>query len=622
MRGAASALLLICFAALSVVSAPGAAVARTDRSWAECLKSEVADVVLAFCTDVLDRGAREPMRKRAIAHVNRGWAFQEKGDQDSAIRDYDEAIRLDPRYALAYGNRGNAWREKGDVDRALRDLNESIRLNPHPTTYFNRGNAWRTKGDQDRAIRDYDEAIRLNPKLAGAFSNRGNAHFANGDVDRAIRDFDEAIRLNPGLAVGYNNRGWAHNTSGNLDRAIRDFEEAIRLNPRYAVAFSNLGEVYNKKGDFDRAIRNYDEAIRLDPRDSAVWNNRGKAYFNKGDHTRASHDFSEAIRLDPISTAAFANRGRVHEAEGDIEAARADFKAALALPQRGAAGRSAHDTARERLAALDADRPPAPTPPPPAAVSSPPARPSALAAAPGVSPPPLGRRVALVIGNSAYATVGGLPNARTDAQAVAAALRGLGFVKVALETDLTREAPLNVVRAFATEADGADWATVYFAGHGIEMNGANYIIPVDARLASDRDVEFEAVPLDRLMSAVDGARRLRLVMLDACRNNPFIAQMRRSVAQRSIGRGLAQVEPEAGTLVVFAAKHGQVALDGDGANSPFVTALVNRIKTPNLEVRRLFDLVRDDVMAATGRRQQPFSYGSVSGSEDFYFLAK
>ena len=98
--------------------------------------------------------------------------------------------------------------------------------------------------------------------------------------------------------------------------------------------------------------------------------------------------------------------------------------------------------------------------------------------------------------------------------------------------------------------------------------------------------------------------------------------MRRSVATRSVGRGLAKVEPEAGTLVVYAARHGQEALDGDGANSPFVSALVTRLKTPGLEVRRLFDLVRDDVLATTNKRQQPFSYGSVPGSEDFFFVAR
>jgi uncharacterized caspase-like protein len=111
-----------------------------------------------------------------------------------------------------------------------------------------------------------------------------------------------------------------------------------------------------------------------------------------------------------------------------------------------------------------------------------------------------------------------------------------------------------------------------------------------------------------------------MVILDACRDNPFLNQMRRSVRTRSIGRGLARVEPEAGTLVVFAAKHGEAAFDGEGENGPFASAFVRRLTTPGLEVRRLFDVVRDDVLAATQRHQQPFSYGSLPGSEDFYFV--
>ncbi len=232
-----------------------------------------------------------------------------------------------------------------------------------------------------------------------------------------------------------------------------------------------------------------------------------------------------------------------------------------------------------------------------------------------------GARIALVIGNAGYKNVPALQNPTRDADNIASALRSAGFKTVLLKRDLTRETLTDALQSFAAEAEKADWAVVYFAGHGLELNGTNYLIPVDARLSTDRDVEFEAVPLDRVMSAVGGAKRLRLVMLDACRDNPFVNQMRRSVATRSIGRGLTNVEPEAGTLVVFAAKHGQVALDGDGASSPFVAALIKRMKTPGLEIRRLFDHVRDDVLQMTQRRQQPFSYGSLPGSEDYYFRA-
>lgn len=241
--------------------------------------------------------------------------------------------------------------------------------------------------------------------------------------------------------------------------------------------------------------------------------------------------------------------------------------------------------------------------------------PSATAAA------PTGNRIALVIGNSAYRNVPALTNPGRDANAVAAALRASGFRTVQLQSDLTRETLTTALHKFASEADRADWAVVYYAGHGIEVNGTNYLIPTDATLAIDRDVEFEAVPLDRVMSAVGGAKRLRLVLLDACRDNPFANKMKRSVGTRSVGRGLASVEPEAGTLVVFAAKAGQVASDGTDGNSPFVASLVKRMSTPGLEVRRLFDYVRDDVLDATRRQQQPFSYGSLPGSEDYYFRA-
>jgi uncharacterized caspase-like protein len=251
------------------------------------------------------------------------------------------------------------------------------------------------------------------------------------------------------------------------------------------------------------------------------------------------------------------------------------------------------------------------------------ATPATPPAAASVPAPPLspGRRVALVIGNSSYAAVPALPNPKRDAEAVASALREVGFQSVTVVNDASRDALVKALAAFARVADDADWALIYFAGHGIEVGGTNYLIPVDARLASDRDVSIEAVSLDQLMTHVDGARKLRLVLVDACRENPFVARMARRDTSRSVGRGLARYEPAAGSIVVYAAKEGQIALDGDAKNSPFAAAFLKNLRTPNLDVRRMFDLVRDDVMEATGRRQQPFAYSSVSGREEFYFLA-
>jgi len=234
------------------------------------------------------------------------------------------------------------------------------------------------------------------------------------------------------------------------------------------------------------------------------------------------------------------------------------------------------------------------------------------------APAPQETRVALVIGNSAYSNAGMLPNAKNDAEKLAATLRRVGFSAVTVHLDLSREKFAEALKAFATEADRADWAVVYFAGHGIEIGGTNYLVPTDARLASDRDISFEAVALEQVLLAVEGARKLRLIVLDACRDNPFVKTMRRSSTSRSIGRGLARVEPEGAILVAYAAKDGQVAQDGDGENSPFVTALAQQLETPGLEINFLFRKVRDEVLKATGRRQEPFVYGSLP-AEAFYF---
>jgi uncharacterized caspase-like protein len=221
-------------------------------------------------------------------------------------------------------------------------------------------------------------------------------------------------------------------------------------------------------------------------------------------------------------------------------------------------------------------------------------------------------------GDHDRAAVAALANPQRDAQAVAEALRSIGFETVTLQIDVARDKFVDTLRNFAADSEQADWAVIYFAGHGLEVGGANYLIPVDAHLVTDRDVQFQAVSLEQMLAAVEGARKLRLVLLDACRDNPF--QLRRTVATRTIGRGLSAVEPGAGTLVAYAAKHGQLALDGQGTNSPFAAGLLKLLKRPGIEVGKLFRLLHDEVMEATGNRQEPYTYGALSGREDFFFV--
>jgi hypothetical protein len=226
------------------------------------------------------------------------------------------------------------------------------------------------------------------------------------------------------------------------------------------------------------------------------------------------------------------------------------------------------------------------------------------------------KRVALIVGNSTYQTVPQLPNPARDANAVAKMFRDAGFDSVDVQLNVGNLEFKRSIRKFEAAADQADIAVVYYAGHGLEIAGTNYLIPVDARLASDRDADDEAILLERLVSSADGARRLRLLILDACRDNPFLHTMRRErkVASRGVVAGLGKVEPTStDTLIAYAAKAGSTADDGDGQHSPFTTSLLKNLTVPGLDVRLAFGRVRDEVLKSTGNRQEPFVYGSLGG---------
>ncbi|PAY10952.1 hypothetical protein CK489_02050 [Bradyrhizobium sp. UFLA03-84] len=233
----------------------------------------------------------------------------------------------------------------------------------------------------------------------------------------------------------------------------------------------------------------------------------------------------------------------------------------------------------------------------------------------GLASPPAaadGKRVALVIGNGAYKSVPALTNPPTDAGDIAAALKRLGFAVTLIRNGSFDEMRRGLI-AFGHEAAGADMATVYFAGHGMEINGDNWLIPVDAELKRDTDAANEAISLQSVMLQVSNTGSLGLVILDACRNNPFAAKMSRSIATRAATTsGLGRIEPVGNVLVAYAARDGTTALDGDGRNSPFAAALLRNIEAPGVEVTFMFRNVRDDVMEATRNEQQPFVYGSLS----------
>ena len=227
--------------------------------------------------------------------------------------------------------------------------------------------------------------------------------------------------------------------------------------------------------------------------------------------------------------------------------------------------------------------------------------------------------VALVIGNSAYQHTAALANPQNDASDMAEALKRLGF-RVVVGIDLGIGAMAAKVREFAKAARGSDVAVVFYAGHGLQVDGRNYLVPVDARLSDESDLTFETMELSDVVELSEKASATSVVFLDACRDNPLARDLVRAMgAARSgaVGRGLAQVEIGVGTLIAYATQPGNVALDGTGRNSPFTTALLAHIETPGLEVNQFMNRVRQSVLVATENRQVPWTHSSLTG--DVFF---
>ncbi len=230
-----------------------------------------------------------------------------------------------------------------------------------------------------------------------------------------------------------------------------------------------------------------------------------------------------------------------------------------------------------------------------------------------------GQRIALVIGIGTYSQAPELPNARNDSKAFGEALRKLGFI-VEERNDLPNRGLAEALRDFGIRAQKAEVALIYFAGHGMQVGGTNYLIPADARLERERDLVYEALPLNLPLGEVSQARKLGILIIDACRNNPFVERLARSTPGRTeVHAGFARIDDTpSDTLVALATRADAVAEDGTGEHSPYTEALLKNLEVPGLELSLFFRRVRDSVMQATQGRQEPYIYGSL-GATPFYF---
>jgi tetratricopeptide (TPR) repeat protein len=499
--------------------------------------------------------------------------------------------------ATALAVRGNAFFTKRDNDKAIAAYTEALKADPDNVGVINsRGSSYERKGQDDLAIADYNLALKKRPNLGMVYNNRGTVYLRKGALQSALDDFNAALRYAPNMYYAHTNRGRVLAMNRDFDAALADFAEALKIDPNPPQALVFRCVAYTDMGKFDDAIADCNDVIAKAPKYFYALCSRAEAYIGKGNLDAALKDLNTVLAINPNHVRAHMDRGQIFERRRDLAQARADYRsAAFALTAFDEIDIAmARKTAQDRLAALTSG---------PGTVNA-------------------GRRIALIIGNGAYRNVHPLDNPPRDAKLVTASLKDLGFQTVTLANDLTRDKFFETLRAFASDAEKADWAIVYYAGHGFEIGGVNYLVPVDAKLAADKDAETEAVALEQVIAAVGGARKLRLVMLDACRDNPFAPTMKRTMSVQLVDKGFSDIEPSSGFMVVYAAKHGETAFDGEGVDSPFATALARDVKEPHVEVRKLFDIVRDDVWNATKHEQQPFTYGSPPGREDFYFAGK
>ncbi len=658
------------FLAFLLSAIAGVTPARSDDA-ATC-RTWTGQEALAACTRMITsdtlRGAdlAQAYLWRGITHA------RNSGDWDRAIADFSEAINLGSRDAGAYAGRAAAYIRKGEIDRALPDLNQGLILDPKHAGVRNVfGYYYFMKGDYGRALTEANESIRLSPRYLYAFATRGEIYEAEGELNNALIDFRTALSLDPdkkqrggrqaddsirriegklfalagadwttcqrapnledGIAActrlitakklgeadlgrAYASRGVAFGRyRGDFDLAIADYDEALRRDPKLVTAYSGRGGSYVRKGKLDLARRDIDEALKLDPNNSGVRNGLGNYHLAIGDYGSAIAEYNAAIRISPQYLYPYRGRAEAYEARGDLAAALADYRVALSLDpgkQQIGGKEAAEGVARveQKLAAAADKSKMAAVEPKPA-----PVEPKTSTAAPKAAA--LGRRVALVIGNSKYKYANPLPNPANDAADVSQLLRKLGF-DVIEGRDLDRRGMEDKIRAFGRKLEaGADLALLFYAGHGMQVGGRNFLIPVDAKLERSGDLTLDTIELGQILAQMEADKRVNLVFLDACRDNPLARSFARSLGTRSgsVGSGLAPVQSAIGTMIAYATQPDNVALDGEGRNSPFTTALLKYIATPKLEIGSIMKRVRADVIATTREKQVPWDHSSLVG---------
>jgi tetratricopeptide (TPR) repeat protein len=564
-----------------------------------------------------------------------GFALQKTGLYPEAVSAFDRAIALNPSDHVTISYRGYAHLFVKDNAKALKDFDAAAKLAPKNAAYqAARGDALKSSKAYPLAILAYSKAITLDPEQYGAYEGRGLAYFAVLDIDASIADFDAAIKRNPKASLSLASRANAKYLRNEIDEGLADAEMAMSFAPNDEYMLVAAGNGYFAKQDFAKASALYAQAQEADSTSSRASSGLAAATLEQGDADKALALLDTALLQSPDKLAPYAMRGhvilskgRVDEAIGNFEKALSDnnldgvayWGLGLAHAQKGDAQKARlnfeESLKPHRLYRFQQQRAEAAM--------------LALAngktdnqqvATDGTAEPPVvkvpviafepGKRVALVIGNSAYENANPLPNPTRDAKAIATALKALGF-EVLEGEDLNLAAMQGKLKEFAQKAVTADVALFYYAGHGMQVGDKNYLVPTDAALKEATAVDFELIDINKsVLQFLGGDDRTGIIILDSCRDNPLSRSFSRSFGKTrsgSVAQGMAPMSADEGGLIIaFATAPGDVAEDGDGENSPFTTALVKHLATPGIELEQMMKRVKKDVYLATNKRQQPW----------------
>ena len=295
------------------------------RGWIEPSQLITLDQTITNLSQAIGEEPRNARLRR-----DRGTAYRIQRDFDRAIKDFDEAIRLDRGSSAAWFGRGLTYALKQDgCSRAIPDFSQAIRLDPElADAWFQRGTAYLVTGELPLAMRDLDEAIRLRPQHAPAHANRALCYYRKRELDKAMADFQAAARLNPQNAPAYDGMGWIYQDRGQLDRALGAYNQAIEADPSFGQAYNNRGNVFLTKGDLDRALADYERSIERDRRSPEPLNGRGVVHQRRGELAESLEDFGQAIEIDPRHVKALRNRALSYVRLGQYAAAEADFATA------------------------------------------------------------------------------------------------------------------------------------------------------------------------------------------------------------------------------------------------------------------------------------------------------